>query len=212
MLGLHIRCAQVIRELKFPETGPCAPLCNNPLKRASVRFNGHLSGNHMNKLLAVIDAMSTWAGKAASWLIALVVVFIIYEIFMRYVLHLPTLWVSESMVFGSGLTYVLGGAWALKENRHVKIDLVYGRLNERQRAIIDAITFVFFAIYMVVFLWAVFEYVGRSVSVLETSGSAWDPPIYPVKIALLVGVLLLLLQGIAKFIRDLRFAIRGTGS
>ncbi len=166
----------------------------------------------MNKILAVIDAISTWTGKAASWLIALVVIFISYEIFMRYVLHLPTLWVSESMVFGSGLTYVLGGAWALKENRHVKIDLIYGRLNDRQRAVIDAITFVFFALYMGVFLWAVVQYVGRSVAVLETSGSAWDPPVYPVKIGLLVGVLLLLLQGFAKFIRDLRYAIRGTES
>lgn len=166
----------------------------------------------MDKLLAVIDGISTWTGKAASWLIALVVVFIIYEIFMRYVLHLPTQWVSESMVFGSGLTYVLGGAWALKENRHVKIDLIYGRLNARRRAVVDAITFLFFGLYMGVFLWAVFEYVVRSVSVLETSGSAWDPPVYPIKIALLVGVLILLLQGIAKFIRDLRLAIRGTDS
>jgi TRAP-type mannitol/chloroaromatic compound transport system permease small subunit len=166
----------------------------------------------MNKLLAVIDAISTWTGKTASWLIALVVVFIIYEIFMRYVLRLPTLWVSESIVFGSGLTYVLGGAWALKENRHVKIDLLYDRMGKRRRAIIDAITFVFFSLYMGVFLWAVFEYVVRSVSVGETSGSAWDPPVYPIKIALLFGVLILILQGIAKFIRDLRLAIRGTES
>ncbi len=49
----------------------------------------------------------------------------------------------------------------------------------------------------------------RSVSVLETSGSAWDPPVYPIKLALVGGVVLLLLQGTAKFIRDLHFAIKG---
>ena len=99
----------------------------------------------MKKILSVIDAISIWSGKVAGWLILLVVGFIIYEILMRYVFHLPTLWVSESMVFGSGLTYVLGAAWALQDNRHVKIDLIYGRLTPRQRAVMDSITFVFFA-------------------------------------------------------------------
>ena len=163
----------------------------------------------MRKLLSMVDAVSTWSGKAASWLILIVVGFIIYEILMRYVFHLPTLWVSESMVFGSGLTYVLGAAWALKDNRHVKIDLLYGRLNLRQRAVIDSFTFVFFALYLGVFLWAVSEYTWRSVAVRETSGSAWDPPVYPIKLALVTGVVLLLLQGIAKFIRDLYFAVKG---
>lgn len=163
----------------------------------------------MKKLLSVIDALSIWSGKAASWLILLVVAFIIYEILMRYVFHLPTLWVSESMVFGSGLAYVLGAAWALQDNRHVKIDLIYGRLTPRQRAVIDSVTFVFFVLYLGVFLWAVTEYARRSVLVRETSGSAWDPPVYPLKLALALGVALLLLQGIAKFIRDLHFAIKG---
>jgi TRAP-type mannitol/chloroaromatic compound transport system permease small subunit len=102
----------------------------------------------MRRLLAIIDSLCTWTGKAASWLTFLVVIFIVYEIMMRYVFHLPTLWVSESMVFGCGLTYVLGAAWALQDNRHVKIDLIYGRLSFRQRAVIDSVTFVFFALYL----------------------------------------------------------------
>lgn len=163
----------------------------------------------MKRLLSIIDALSIWTGKAASWLILLVVIFIIYEILMRYVFHLPTLWVSESMVFGCGVTYVLGAGWALLEHRHVKIDLVYGRLTLRQRAIIDSITFVFFALYLGFFLWAVSKYAWQSVLVRETAGSAWDPPVYPIKVALLVGVALLLLQGIAKLIRDLHLAIKG---
>ncbi|MCG7852078.1 MAG: TRAP transporter small permease subunit [Methanosarcinaceae archaeon] len=163
----------------------------------------------MKKLLAIIDALSIWTGKAASWLVLIVVVFVVYEILMRYVFHLPTLWVSESMVFGCGITYVLGAAWALQDNRHVKIDLIYGRLTSRQRAIIDSITFVFFVLYLSVFLWATAKYTWQSVLVRETTGSAWDPPVYPIKVALVIGVLLLLLQGTAKFIRDLHLSIKG---
>ena len=163
----------------------------------------------MKKLLAIIDALSIWTGKAASWLVLIVVVFVVYEVLMRYVFHLPTLWVSESMVFGCGITYVLGAAWALQDNRHVKIDLIYGRLTPRQRAIIDSITFIFFVLYLSLFLWATAKYTWQSVLVGETTGSAWDPPVYPIKVALVVGVFLLFLQGTAKFIRDLHLAIKG---
>jgi len=58
----------------------------------------------MKRLLSIIDALSIWTGKAASWLILLVVIFIIYEILMRYVFHLPTLSVIDSMVLGCGFT------------------------------------------------------------------------------------------------------------
>lgn len=163
----------------------------------------------MKKLLAIIDGLSSGIGKAGSWLILIVIAFVIYEILMRYVFHLPTLWVSESMVFGCGLSYVLGAAWALQDNRHVKIDLLYGRLTPRQRAVIDSITYVFFVLYLGVFGWATSRYAMQSLRVRETSGSAWDPPVYPIKLALLLGVALLLLQGTAKFIRDLYFALKG---
>ncbi|MBL7225169.1 MAG: TRAP transporter small permease subunit [Desulfobacteraceae bacterium] len=164
----------------------------------------------MKKLLSALDALSAWVGKAGSWLILLVVFFVIYEILMRYLFHLPTLWVTESMVFGCGVSYVLGAAWALQENRHVKIDLLYGRLTVRQRAVMDSITYFFFALYLGVFLWAASKYTWQSVRLGETTGSAWDPPVYPIKIALVVGVSLLLLQGTAKLIRDLHMAIKGT--
>jgi TRAP-type mannitol/chloroaromatic compound transport system permease small subunit len=164
----------------------------------------------MKKILSFIDALSIWTGKTSSWLIFIVVFFIIYEVLSRYVFHHPTLWVTESVVFGCGLSYVLAAAWALQDNRHVKIDMIYDRLTSRRRAIIDSITFVFFALYLGVFLWASAKYAWHSVLLRETSGSAWDPVIYPIKMALPIGVALLLLQGIAKFIRDLHRAIKGT--
>lgn len=164
----------------------------------------------MKKLLRVLDASAAWVGKAGSWLILVVVFFVIYEIFMRYFFHLPTLWATESMVFGCGISYVLGGAWALQENRHVRIDFLYGRLTVRQRAVMDSITYFFFALYLGVFLWAASKYTWQSILVRETTSSAWDPPVYPIKIALVVGTALLLLQGTAKFIRDLHLALKGT--
>ena len=165
----------------------------------------------MKKLLSFIDALSIWTGKTGSWLIFIVVFFIMYEVLSRYIFHHPTLWVTESVVFGCGLSYVLGTAWALQDNRHVKIDIIYDHLTSRGRAIIDSITFIFFALYLGLLLWATTKYSWHSVLLRETSGSAWDPVIYPIKMGLPIGIALLLLQGIAKFIRDLHRAIKGTG-
>jgi TRAP-type mannitol/chloroaromatic compound transport system permease small subunit len=164
----------------------------------------------MKKLVSVIDNISIFAGKATSWVTIVVIITVIYEISMRYALNLPTLWASETMVFGCGVLYVLGSAWALQDNRHVKIDVIYGRLSKRQRAVMDSVTFVFFTLYIVVLIWASAKYAGRSLQLLETTGSAWDPPVYPIKIALVLGVVLLMLQGIAKFIRDLHLAVKGS--
>ncbi len=163
----------------------------------------------MKKLLATIDGLSIWTGKTASWLILFIVGSVVYEVLMRYVLNLPTRWVSESMVLGCGFIYVLGAAWALQDNRHVKIDFLYDRLSKRGRAILDCLTFPFFVLYLGFFAWAAGKYAWRSVLLRETSGSAWDPPIYPLKVALALGVALLLLQGLAKLLRDLHFAITG---
>ncbi len=163
----------------------------------------------MKNLLTVIDAISEFSGKISSAFPAIVVVAIMYEISMRYILKLPTLWASEVIVYGSGLTYVLGAAWALKEGRHVKIDLIYDRLSPRQRALMDSFTYLFFVLYLAVLIWASYKFAYKSAMLGETSGSAWDPIVYPIKAAIPLGALLLLLQGTAKFIRDLHFAIKG---
>jgi TRAP-type mannitol/chloroaromatic compound transport system permease small subunit len=157
----------------------------------------------------LIDRFIIRTGKLFSLLTLLVVFVVVYEILMRYIFHAPTLWASESMVFGCALVYVMGAAWTAHEGKHVKIELVYGRLSARGRAIADAVSFLFFALYLGMMLWASLQYAWDSLEVRETSGSPWNPPIYPFKIALAAGIFLLLLQGVGKLIRDLHVAIRG---
>ena len=164
----------------------------------------------MEKALQIIDRISELSGKVVSVLPGVVVIAIMYEISMRYVFRLPTLWASEVIVYGCGLTYVLGAAWALRERRHVKIDLLYDRLSERGRAILDSGTFVFFALYILVLIWASGKYALKSYALGETSGSAWNPVVYPIKAAIPIGASLLFLQAVAKFIRVLHFAIKGS--
>ena len=157
----------------------------------------------------MIDRLVTWMGKLFSVVTLLVVFVVVTEIVMRYLFHAPTLWASESMVFGCALVYVMGAAGTAHEGRHGKIELLYGRLSARGRVIADVCSFLFFALYLGMLFWASIQYALDSLSVGETSGSPWDPPVYPFKIALAVGILLLLLQGAGKLVKDLRFAIGG---
>jgi TRAP-type mannitol/chloroaromatic compound transport system permease small subunit len=163
----------------------------------------------MKKLLLAIDWISIWAGKIFSIPLFIVDFIILYEIIARYFFKAPTQWASETMIIGCALSYVMGGAWAMYSDKHIKVGLIYDNLPPRGKAILDAITFLFFILYLGLFFWAVAKFSWESIQLKETSGSAWNAPVYPIKTVLTIGVLLLILQGIAKFIRDLHFIIKG---
>ena len=163
----------------------------------------------VRKILSLIDGTSIWIGKATSVLSLVVAFIILYEIFMREVLAKPTVWVAEATVFGCGLLYLLGGAWTLKQDGHVRVDMLYHGLSRRGKAIIDCVTYFAFLLYITVMIWASWLYMEQSIAVRETTMSPWDPVIWPFKIALVAALILLLLQQTAKFIRDIYFIAKG---
>jgi len=163
----------------------------------------------MRKLLTIIDGTNAWIGKITSALALGVALIIFYEIIMREGFTKPTTWVAEGTVFGCGLLYLLGGAWTLKQDGHVRVDMLYHGLSKRAKAIIDCITYFAFLLYIVVMIWASWLYMMQSISVWETTMSPWNPPIWPFKVALVAALFMLLLQQTAKFVRDLYFVIKG---
>ena len=163
----------------------------------------------MRKILRVVDTVSVFFGKGVSILTLFVAMAIVYEILMRYTFSLPTVWASESTVFACGLVYLLGGAWTLLEDKHVRIDMLYAKISPRGRAALDCFTYLFFAFYIAVMLRATTIYAYESVALRETTMTPWDPPIYPMKVAMAVALALLLMQGTARFIRNLYFLVTG---
>lgn len=163
----------------------------------------------MRRLLSIIDKISIWTGKGISFMMLFVVAIVCHEVIFRYFFHRPTVWASEAIVYFCGFVYVLGAAWTMAENRHVKIDTIFEKLPPRGQRILNCVTFIFFALYMVMMIWVGSQFAWNSLKIHETSGTPWNPPVYPVKIAFVVGVAMLLLQGIAKFIRDIYFIITG---
>jgi TRAP-type mannitol/chloroaromatic compound transport system permease small subunit len=163
----------------------------------------------MRRFLSLIDNISQWTGKGISVLLILTVVVIGYEVVMRYGFGAPTLWGFETIVYLCGVLYLIGGAYTLYRRKHVSIDIFYNLWSPRGRAILDLITFPFFYLFLGVLLWAGWIRFWGAWTIRETTGSLWDPPLYPILATIPLGALLLLLQGLADFIRKLHHAFTG---
>jgi TRAP-type mannitol/chloroaromatic compound transport system permease small subunit len=163
----------------------------------------------VKRILAFIDAISTWTGRAVSVLSLFTAIAISYEIVARQVFNSPTTWAAEATVFACAVLYLLGGAWTLLQDGHVRVDVLHNRFSPRTKAIVEVITFVPFALYIGVMLWATSKYALQSVELRETTMSPWNPPIYPIKIVMVIAFALLFLQQTAKVARDLYFIVKG---
>ena len=163
----------------------------------------------MKRVLSAIDTMSDMSGRVFSYLFFIVVFVIIYEVVLRYIFNAPTLWANETMIYLCAVCYTMGGAFTFYYRQHVSVDILYSRFGMRRRALLDVITFFAFIIYMTALVWYGGKYAWSSVKLMETSGSPWNPPIYPIKLTIPVGALMMTLQGVAKFIRDLHILATG---
>lgn len=163
----------------------------------------------VSSLLHFIDTISKWTGRVVSFLIIALTLLICFEVIARYLFNHPTIWAQESSGMLIGAYTIFGGAYTLYTGGHVNMDVVYARLSPKRQALIDVITFWFFLLFCVALLWMGGDSAWRALRNLEHSGSIWNPPIYPFKLVLPVGAFLLLLQGLAKFIRDVITIVKG---
>ncbi len=166
----------------------------------------------MKKLLVyflhTVDKTNEGLGRVLSFLLLVLCFLMVYEVMVRYVFNNPTIWAHEVGLFMYGGIGILGGGYVLFRGHHVRLDFFYARLSPRNKAILDLVTVPFFLFALGVLLWQSGVMAYQSVIIAETTGSTWRPPYYPVKIAVPVATFLLLLQGLAKFIRDLFFVLR----
>jgi TRAP-type mannitol/chloroaromatic compound transport system permease small subunit len=163
----------------------------------------------MKKFFKIIDRMNELIGKAVSFLILVLVVVIVYEIAVRYFFNSPTIWAHEisQMVYG-GYVILLGG-YLQQRNGHVNVDIIYSRFKPRTRAVIDLFTWLLFFAFCGVLLLKGGEMAWDSFVYRETDPTVFAPPIYPLKMLIPLGAFLLLLQGLVRYIGDIKVAITG---
>lgn len=163
-------------------------------------------------VLGVLDALSIYSGRLFAYLSLPVIAVIMTEVVGRYLFRSPFLWSHETMTFLAAGVYMLGGGYVLYHRGHTSVDILTRKFSPRARAITGILTSVFFYVYIITLLRVVYKYTATSLRILEKSGTPWNPPIYPLKIALLAAVILILLAGIGNLIRDVNTAVTGKES
>ena len=157
----------------------------------------------VQRFLLFVDHISTWAGKAASWIILLLTAVVCVEVFKRYILNAPTAWMFDADNFMYGTLFMLCGAYTLAQDAHVRGDFLYGSLRPRMQASLDLVLdFVFFIPGIAALVYAGWDYAHASWIIGEhVNDTADGPPVYHFKTVIPIAGALILLQGIAEIVR-----------
>lgn len=155
-----------------------------------------------NRLAAAIDGLSGFTGHFVCYWSVIAVFVYYYEVLARYVFNSPTNWAHEAMFLMFGMQYLISGAFAYREDAHVRVDVLYNRLGARARAMVDIATSVFFFIFAGALLWTGWIFMMDSVAVWEVSFTEWAIQYWPVKTMMALGAALILLQGVSKLLKD----------
>ena len=163
----------------------------------------------IKKLLRLVDSLSEWTGKVVSFLILVLALVVGYEVMARYIFRSPTVWVHEmsGMLFGTFI--IIGGAYTFSKGGHVSMDILYAGFTPRIRALLDILTFSLSLAFVGVLLWKGGQAAWKSIRILEHDSTQWGPPFYPFRLMLPLGAFLILLQMLAKLVRDFIILIKG---
>jgi len=157
----------------------------------------------MNRLLFVVDEISTWVGKTAGWCIVILTFTTSYEVFMRYLFLAPTEWAFDASYMLYGTLFMLAGAYTLSRNGHVRGDFIYRAWPPRRQATFDLVLYFLFFFPGVIALVVIgSKYAGRSWNYGEVSvNSPAGVPIFQFKTIIAAAGILLFIQGIAQVMR-----------
>ena len=166
----------------------------------------------LRPMLKTIDQFNDFLGRKISLLILIIFGLMVIEVVRRYLFNAPSLWGNESVQMLFGAYAMLSGGYVLLVKGHVSVDIIYGLLPRRAQAAIDVVTSTLLFLFCGVLLYFGSALAWDSLVRLEHSTSAWDPPLYPVKMMIPLGALLILLQGISNLYRDIKVLMNDKSS
>lgn len=190
--GLRRRCLAL--EAHLPPPGEYAVIGRGA--RADARSEIQTS------FTRVVDGVSGWCGHFVAYWSVIAVFVYYYEVIARYVFNSPTNWAHESMFLMFGMQYLLSGAFALREDAHVRVDVLHENLSDRAKVLTDIVSSFFFFVFSLTLLVTGAIFALDSIEVLEVSFTEWAIQYWPVKLTISLGAFLLILQGLAKLVRD----------
>lgn len=152
-----------------------------------------------------VEAFNRVVGRFAMYLIFAILGVLLYSSISK-TFFVPAAWTLESAQFLMVAYFLLGGAYSMQLDAHVRMDLFYCNWSPRTRAVVDLITIGFLIFYLVFLLYGGISSTQYALEYNETSYSSWSPPMAPIKILMCIGIALMLLQAIATLFKDIAAA------
>jgi TRAP-type mannitol/chloroaromatic compound transport system permease small subunit len=149
-----------------------------------------------------VNKANELVGEISKYFILAIAFIVNYDIVARHCFGSPTLWGQELSTMFFGAYIILTGGYIHRYNGHVNMDLAYNKVSRKTKKVFRLISFFMVLLFSGGLLWKGTETAWRSLIFFERTGSMWNPPAYPIKIALPLGALLLFLQEIANYRKD----------
>lgn len=164
----------------------------------------------MRVLVHIIDLISEWSGRVVMWLALILFVITAYETIQRYLFRVTSVALQETTWHLYAFLFLLGMAYTLKHDRHVRVDIFYDRMSDRWKAWINLfgmlVLIIPFCLLMIRFSWS---FMLTAYQIGERSGDPGGLPArWLLKAAIPVGFSLLLLQGISELFKNLIVILR----
>jgi TRAP-type mannitol/chloroaromatic compound transport system permease small subunit len=151
----------------------------------------------------VIDYLSTKVGRVAMYLIFVMIGVLLLDAVTRNIINIPLSWCIEMAQFTITAYYIVGGPYSMQLDSHVRMDLLYSRFSPRNQARLDCFTALFLVVYLVCLLIGAISSTIYAIEIGQRKFSMWNPSMIPIKIIMVCGIILMILQSISIFFKDL---------
>jgi TRAP-type mannitol/chloroaromatic compound transport system permease small subunit len=149
------------------------------------------------------DRITLFLSHTIKFLIPVIVLVMLYEVFVRYILFKPTMWANELSLWLAGVVYLIGGIYAMRLRCHIRIVMLYDIVSRKTQRIFDLISVIILVLYAIAVVVGGLPDATMSLMTWERFGTFWDPPIPAVmKPLIIISIVLIALQGINNLIVD----------
>jgi TRAP-type mannitol/chloroaromatic compound transport system permease small subunit len=154
-----------------------------------------------------VDALNYRVGRIVMYGLFVMMLVLLWSSVSK-TFFLPSLWTLEAAQFAMVSYYILGGPYSIQLGSNVRMDLFYGNWTDCKKAWVDAFTIFFLIFFLGVLLYGGYDSTSYSMKYGDRSPSAWRPYMWPIKLAMCIGIFLMLLQAFSEFFKDVA-RIRG---
>jgi TRAP-type mannitol/chloroaromatic compound transport system permease small subunit len=164
-----------------------------------------MSQSTLKSLALRLERIAELVGSAAAWLALALVLVTFAVVMLRYLFQLGWIAMQESILYLHASLFLLGAAYTLNKDGHVRVDILYRGFSARRKAVVDLLGSLFLLLPVCGFLlWASWDYVATAWSIHEGSPEAGGLPyVYILKTLIPVAVILLIVQGISQALSSL---------